>query len=333
MDTALVAGADGYATREEFITDAIRDKLLELTYEPAPPGPGEPALSPPEMSLVTDTRGDEPGPAPGVRTFDLTETVIRSPAPGYSMEGDVTVQDVPLFGLHNRDYTSLWALWKIGQLVAESPQSLTPTFEAVTEQAWQFAAQLRPLDAGAKQKLTALFPTNRAKAQSASGQFRAFAIGTVRESNGGFHGDGPLFVWRALQAQRGAEGMEVGLTRGGWELLASVDGVSLELPHGPGVAARFLEHLRANSSADFAALMFVLRGAGDRLTRPELIAAYQEMYPAWTEVQASTNAAGYVARGREWGLLETKLVDRRYGLTSDGELIVEKFRAATKEMA
>jgi hypothetical protein len=325
MDAALVAGAGGYSTREEFIAEAVRDKLLELAYEPAPPGPGEPANAPAVLIPMTggrDDTGDRAPPIVMAPTFDLSETVLRAPASGFSMAGEAVVQDRPLLGLHNRDYTSIWALSQLAELLRESPQPLAATLSEVTERAWEFAGRVRPHDAGAELKLTALFPTNRAKAQSASGQFRAFAIGTVRESAGRLHGDGPLFVWGALQARHVPNNVEVGLTATGWELLAAVDGISLRLPHAPELAGRYLAYLRQHAPADFAGLVFALRGAAERMARAELIASYQESYPTWTEAQASTNAAGYVARGREWGLIEPKLVERRYRPTSTCEQIL-----------
>ncbi len=322
MDTALAASAGGYTTREEFIGDAVRDRLLELEYDPAPPGPGEDVVMPTMSAAAADGREEAPARSTPQEPFDLDETMLRAPRAGFVLEGEALVKDAALLGLHNRDYTSLWALSQLGNLVAESPLPIVATLKEVTERAWEFSAKLRPLDVGAELKLTALFPTNRSKAQSASGQFRAFAIGTVRESEGNLHGDGPLFLWRALQARRGAGTVEIGLTGPGWDLLAAVDGISLRLPHSPETASRFLDYLREYAPADLAGLVVALRGAGERMMRADLIAAYRDGYPAWTEVLSSTNAAGYIARGREWGLIKPKLIERRYRLTPAGERII-----------
>jgi hypothetical protein len=326
MDTALVARAGGYTTREEFIGDAVRDRLLELEFEPAPPGPGETTALPPHdghrpsLSAVRP-QPEEPTGAPG---FDLEETILHAPAAGFALEGEATVHDATLLGLHNRDYTSLWALRQLADVLASSPLPIAPTLSQVTERAWEFSSRLKPLDAGAELKLTSLFPTNRSKVQSASGQFRAFAVGTVREADGRLHGDGPLFVWRTVQARRVDEGIEIGLTGPGWDLLSAVEGISLRLPHQPELTTRFFNYLRRHAPADLAGLTLSIRGAGERMTRAELISTYQSEYPAWTEAQSSTNAAGYVARGREWGLIEPKLIERRYRLTPQGEKWVDR---------
>jgi hypothetical protein len=323
MDAALVAGVGGYTTREEFIADAVRDKLLELEFEPAPPEPGEivhrregvrPSLN--VVPSVAETVAVEP-------QFDFETTVLHAPSEGFALEGEATVRDAALLGLHNRDYTSLWALRQLADAVAASPQLMPSTLARITENAWEFSGRLKPLDTGAELKLTSLFPTNRSKVQSASGQFRAFAVGTVREADGRLHGDGPLFVWRAVQARRGDGGIDIGVTAAGWDLLSAVDGISLRLPHAPEVAERFFNYLRQQAPADLAGLALCIRSAADRPTRAELIAAYQAEYSSWTEAQSSTNAAGYVARGREWGLIEPKLIDRRYQLTSEGEKRVD----------
>jgi hypothetical protein len=321
MDAALVNGAGGYSTREEFIADAVRDKLVELEYEPAPPGPGETEHRTPPTLIPVPHNGERSAPASpsSLVAFDLEETVIHGLGRGSVLEGEALVQDVPLLGLHNRDYTSLWALAELANVLREAPQPINAALGAVTDRAWDFAGRVKPHDAGSELKLTALFPTNRSKPQSASGQFRAFAVGTVRESEGRLHGDGPLFVWRALQARSQADQIDIGLTEAGWDLLGVVDGISLRLPHSPQLAAKYFDYLRQHAPADFDGLLFAIRNAAERMTRAELIGAYQQKYSAWSEAQASTNAAGYVARGREWGLIEAKLLDRRYRLTTAGE--------------
>jgi len=322
LDRALVAGAGGYTTRAELISDAVRDRLLELEFEPAPPEPSESssrAAPPPDRrpALNVVQPADEPRNEPS--DLKLDDTVLTAPAPGFSLAGNAIVQDAPLFGLHNRDFASLWALSELAAVTAEKAEPLASALDRVTDRAWEFSARLRPFDVGAELKLTSLFPTNRTKAQSASGQFRAFAIGTVRQTEGQLYADGPLFVWRALQVQETDGVVGIGLTDPGWELLGIIDGISLRLPHGFDLTKRFLDYLATHAPADLEAFVVGLRSAGERMQRGQLIEAYRAAYPTWTDTQASTNAAGYVARGREWGLIAPRLVDRRYQLTADGE--------------
>ena len=54
-------------------------------------------------------------------------------------------------------------------------------------------------------------------------------------------------------------------------------------------------------------------------TRVELAGQFNQWRPDWSPALSNTNAAGFVARAREWGLLEPKLVDSRYALTEFGE--------------
>jgi hypothetical protein len=332
LDRALVARAGGYTTRAEFITDAVRDRLLELQFEPAPAEPSDASRSAaladrrPALNVVQPS--DEPHDAPaGPR---LEDTVLAAPARGFSLDGEAIVQDAPLFGLHNRDFASLWALHELAAITEKKAEPLASALDRVTDRAWEFSARLRPFDVGAELKLTSLFPTNRSKAQSASGQFRAFAIGTVRQTAGQLHADGPLFGWRAVQAQDADGVIEIGLTDPGWELLGSIDGISLRLPHGFDLTRRFLDYLATHAPADLEGFVVGLCGAGERMQRGQLIDAYRAAYPTWTDTQASTNAAGYVARGREWGLIESKLVDRRYRLTADGETWMAEHRGGKK---
>jgi hypothetical protein len=321
LDRALVARAGGYTTRAEFITDAVRDRLLELEFEPAPAEPSDTsqAVSPPDrrpaLNVVQPT--DQPHDPPTAP--QLEDTVLAAPARGFSLDGEAIVHDAPLFGLHNRDFASLWALHALASITEKKAEPLGSALDRVTDRAWEFSARLRPFDAGADLKLTSLFPTNRAKAQSASGQFRAFAVGTVRQTEGQLYADGPLFVWRAVQAVETDGVVEIGLTDTGWQLLGTIDGISLRLPHGLDLTRRFLAYLATYAPADLAGFVHGLRSAGERMQRGQLVDVYRAAYPTWTDSQASTNAAGYVARGREWGLIEPKLIERRYRLTADGD--------------
>lgn len=324
MDSTLISGAGGYATREEFIEDAVRDKLVELKYQAADPGPGERA-----NSLVENAARSAQTAAPTPMSNDpaaigLDETVLVSPVAGYAMTGSLQVGDGALLGLHNRDYASFWALSRLADLLVEGPAPFERCVEIVTERAWAFASQLQAAETRSELKLTLLFPKNGSKTQSASRHFQTFAIGTARNTSEGLVGEGPLFAWRALQADLEQGDIRIGLTKSGWELLNAVNGVSLELPHSSAIADAFLAYLEEHAPGDLKALMVALNAANSGVTRPELADVYKARYPDWTDSQISTNAAGYVARSREWGLIEPKLVDRRYRVTPTGGQLLDR---------
>ena len=54
-------------------------------------------------------------------------------------------------------------------------------------------------------------------------------------------------------------------------------------------------------------------------SRLELVEVFQTARPDWTASVAATNTQGYVARAREWGLVESKQVAGTYRLTEFGE--------------
>ena len=335
LDEAIVAGLGGYSTRAEFIRDAAEGLLLELKYEQAPDEPAPPSALRSSASdtarvPVTQEAATEPPLSPlagesdrvdsSVSMNDLTVTQLHAPDQASLVEGgDAEIDNEPLFGMHNRDYPSLWVAY---QLAERTRSTLVPyqTFIAeVTDEAWRYADDLKQLEPLAGQKLTALFPTNRAKPQSAADGFRAFAIGYVlngrREP---MRAEGPLFAWRACQVKRQDDSLLLGLTPAGWDLLHRLDGISLSLPHPPDLATAFLSHLRQNAPGDWWGFRTVLNAVAQEPNRAELVEAFREARPDWTESVAGTNAQGYVARAREWGLVEPKQTAGRYALTDFG---------------
>jgi len=331
MDQLLASGAKGYETRQELIRDALEGYILELSYRPAPDEPTsqKASLRPPEQRPWAGPRPEqatEQGPPRG-EALDLRPTVLHAPDPGFVIEGGIArVVDEPLFGLHNRDYPSLWAACFLATMTQDGPVPVDDFFSQVTREAWAYAEGLSRLENVSETKLTALFPKNPAKRQSAEGAFLLFAIGHFSGGDDGIKGSGPLFAWHICQLDRREDRLVTGLTPQGRELLERLDGLSLQLPHPQELAVRFLDHVRKWAPGDWSGFRQLLLEVGRRVTRPELVAAFARWRPDWTANEAATNAAGYVARAREWGLVELKQSDQRYALTPFGEeqLEVEK---------
>jgi hypothetical protein len=303
IDHAIVSGLGGYSTRTEFFRDAAEGLLVELKYEHAPPEPavrvpGEAESGPDESH---SHREGGPGafaspviPEPMaqsslVKPDSLAATALRLAADGVPITGgDAEIDDEPLFGMHNRDFPSLWVAFRLASRSAAGLVPYTEFVDEVTEEAWEYARVLRQLEAQANQKLTALFPTNLAKPQSAADAFRTFAVGTItngKESR--LRADGPLFAWRICQVKRA-----------------------------------FLHHLQRYSRGDWWGFRTVLGAAAEQPTRPELVEAFQSARPDWRPNVAATNAQGYLARAREWGLIQPKQFSGRYALTDFGRAYI-----------
>ena len=307
MDQTILSGAGGYSSREEFIGDAVHDKVLELTHvaEDAERIDGDLAIGSPAT----------------LEPLNFADTAI-SFRDGYLVQDDEAQLEVPsgpLLGLHNRDYPSIWALSQLAELLAEQPDGdAEAQVMEVVRRAWDYTARLRLLEHESGRKLTQLFPANRAKEQTATGVFRQFAIGRVRLTDGSVRADGPLFTWRALSARTKGDRIFLALTTPGHQLLTSLDGLNLETPHESAQAERFLAHLGDYAPADLAGLRIAARAAQAGSTRPELVERFAEQYPTFSEAQAASCAQGYVARCREWGLVEPKLIEGSYVLTEIG---------------
>jgi hypothetical protein len=324
MDSVIVQGLGGYATRGEFIKDAIQERVLELTIgeveEAGPPPAAVTAASQaaawPETVLGSETRG--------VNSATSRSTALMVPCRGFMVE---LVDDLarpegrPLFGLHNRDYPSLWALTKLASLTVDRPIPAETFYTEVIEESWKFGSILLSIEKRTGTKMTALFPTNVEKRKTAEMAFRSFAIGDYRSTTDEtFTTSGPLFEWRAVGlASSGGQGPLIGVTNVGWALLDSIAEISVEEPHPAAASAHFLEHLRLHAAADHTAFVEIIQAIGeDGASRQDVLDRTAKVWPAWTENEVSTNVAGYVARAREWGLVERKLAKGEYHLTPLG---------------
>ncbi len=353
LDEALLRRVSGFETRTEFIREAVENMLLELEYEPAQPEPGSP-LTPGLPSLYETEpepgnlrRGDrrlsggngtprrpmrtETEPAVELDSTsggppDLSATVLAAPARGAMIrDGIAEVEDEPLFGLHNRDYPSIWAAHRLAAFTQEGPVPLPHYLHKVVDEAWAYARFLQQIELRAKGKLSVMFPRNAQKPQSAEEGFRTFAVGatSARGTDGRVSASGPLFGWKVCQLQRRDREIYVGLTESGYELLEALDGISLEIPHPPKLAERFFAHLRRFAPADWWGFETVLAAAREEPDRHDLQESFRLARPDWSGAVVGTNTQGYVGRAREWGLLEPKLARGRYLLTDFGRTVLE----------
>jgi hypothetical protein len=81
----------------------------------------------------------------------------------------------------------------------------------------------------------------------------------------------------------------------------------------------FLRHMARFAPADLKTMHeVVLHISAGESTRVELIAAIERTHPDWPGGTAATNAAGYVARTREWGILSDKQVNHQYVVAEEG---------------
>lgn len=320
MDAVIIKGLGGYTTRGEFIVDAIQERVLEMTVDEAEDS-GPPATREVLQEAVAANRVGSNTASTGA-TLRMTAIVV--PAAGFTVEKGHNLsraEGLPLFGLHNRDYPSLWALARLAALTVEGPIPAEAFYSKVTEEAWRFGELLLAIEKHTGTKRTALFPTNAEKRKAAEMGFRTFAIGDYRNgAEGTYTTSGPLFEWQVAGLIEGDRGEpNIGVTAEGWSLLKTIDGVSVEEPHPMPVADRFLTHLLENAPADRAGFIEILRSIGTGgATRQEVLEHVAIAWTEWSENEVSTNSAGYIARGREWGLIEPKQSKSKYHLTPTG---------------
>lgn len=331
MDEALSRGRGGLETREQFIREAVEGLLAEVSYAEAPPEPtvaaplAVPAVDAGASHVLADVLAAvPPWEQDELRLSDLAATALPPPPAAVTLgSGIARCLDEPLLGIHNRDYPSLWAAHRLARYTEDGPIRLDEFRRRVASAAWFYGTQLGALEESAKGlRLTALFPTNAKKREAAEQAFQTFAVAEIpRRPPPGedVKAGGPLFAWRMCQLQREGQDLLIGLTAQGLQLLDALTGLSLELPHGRSSAERFLHHLVEHAPGERWGFERILTSARREPNREELVAAIAAEKGSWTAATVSSVAQGYVARAREWGLLEPRLRRGRYLLTDFGD--------------
>ena len=336
MDETVASDRGGFRTRAELMREAVENLLDELDYPEAPP---ERSSLGPQLLADSEVSKNQPGQSAGfadarslfanlpaeereeLALDDLTATTLTAPAarPFILDRGEASVSNGPLLGLHNRDYVSIWALHRLARYTPDGPITFEDYLGRSTKAAWYYGAQLNELQRrNLGRKLTVLFPTNSTKQPSAERGFQNFAIGTLARRVGeSIPASGPLFAWQAVQVSSDS-GLVTGLTTAGWRLLQELDGLSLDLPHNPALMERFMTYLAEHAPGDRWGFDHLLAAAADGPERAALVNRFREAHPEWSPATASSVAQGYVARAREWGLVEPRLIEGRYWLTDVG---------------
>ena len=356
MDHAIMARQGGFETRAELIRESIHNLLVELEHPEAPPEPGsgmhpDPGKESAQLdrsgtgASVQDTLPNEildalpPWERDEVLVRDLAGTGLVPPStpPALVTEGEAKVTRGPFIGLHNRDYVSLWAAGRLARYTQDGLIPFDQFLSRATAAAWVFADSLTGLEqsSGGGTRLTVLLPTNLEKRQAAERGFQHFAIGTIPRGPAveQLRASGPLFAWCVCQLERRAEQIFVGLTPQGWQLVTSLAGISLEMPHSPNFAEKFFSHLAQHASADLWGFQQVVSAIVQGPDREALVQSFSGSHADWTPAMRSSITQGYIARAREWGLVEPRMIDGRYRLTQFGDSVLDRglMTTSTKE--
>lgn len=305
MDTVIVESG-AYADRSEFLEEAIRDRVQEERQG------GDGSLPLTVVALPTTPEEEEPPAVPqqpgthfGEWASGDVPTLPAADGPGSN------------FGLHNRDLPTLFAVDLLGRsVVAEGgPVDWYAFLRQSAEAAWEQgrALQTRDLADGRSTKSAAGFPTNRQKRDSAERRFLNHFIGAIKPT--GRHG--PFFTLRLIGTSGEPTGFRVAPTSEAVALVAQLAAAGVR--EGPPFAAAAWEAFRAHmekvAPEEIGYWRRVLAALADQPGREELIARCDW----WSGSTRDTNVMGYVARGREWGLLVPELIEGRYHLTELGQ--------------
>lgn len=259
--------------------------------------------------------------------------------------------DEPQFGLHNRDYPSLWSLRLLAIAAMDGPVRYSEFAWALNVAGIIMGTRLSELQETTPSPLdpSLMFPKVRQSKKDqwggfltegfTSGQARTLrapfpnhALGRVQtkrsgDGRGELLARGPLPQWGAVAFEMQGQDFLLGPTKGGLNLLSDMEGVSLELPHTPDQATSFLSILKEVSPADYQSFVAVAKCIADQPTRDELLETFGDALAGivggksqQSDKQISGTMQGYVSRAREWGLVEAELTrpGRQYSLTEFG---------------
>ncbi len=321
MDGTILKSGGAYNGRDDFIREAIADRIADERVRPA----GGPA---PVLLLRSSAKSDERVLPNRGGTLDAERPIAIESITSFSGRVPVLPPHSAggmLYGLHNRDYPTLWAAHSLISMATSRggpipwPEFLSNLLEA----AWKIGAQLATADeerASDEMKAAIGFPTNAEKRQSSEARFIEHMVGMPDREGGPI---GPLFAMKLAGAGPASTGYVVAPTDKGSELLNSLAAVGLVArpPHVDQAWRAFRGHLRATLPDDYGAWLGILRTLVEMPTRQGLLRRFAAEWPG---AAASTNVAGYISRGREWGLVEPKLSEGRYALTELGRREVEE---------
>ena len=163
MDAVILNGVGGYSTRAEFIVDAIQERILELTIdevEDAGPPPGFKDRGSAASEPADSTAARQP-PSDAGSTATMQMTALTPPKAGFSISANDDLsrpEGKALFGLHNRDYPSLWALSRLAAMANEGPIPVADYYVGVLEEARAFGELLLAIEQDTGRKCTGTIP-------------------------------------------------------------------------------------------------------------------------------------------------------------------------------
>jgi hypothetical protein len=332
MDIRILGSGGAYQDRNEFVSEAIRDRLAEEAAldgdepESTPPArhrkPSAPRIAEELVGYVAPDlgRAEEPMLAlaiPATPKARGDQLYLGDWQRGNSCTVPAQRSERVSFGLHNRDFPTLWALNRLATMTGRDAVGWDQFLAVVREEGAGVGERLRlhDLEAGHAIPIGIGFPKPGAKRDASIERFVNAMLGTARRA------DGPLFDLALIGfADEARE--KIAPTDAGLDALGDmVDrGLGTDLPQPPAAFKRWWQHLSEWVPAERAAWHKVLRVAAEATSRDELVAAF----PEWRGHTATTNTVGFIGRSREWGLMQPELHDGRYLLTELGQMVARE---------
>lgn len=325
MDAAILTSQGGYQDRNEFVGEAITDRLTEEAALHADPRTttAEEKWADKAIGYVATQGPPAPVPRPGMPAIDPSRDgqlylgQWRARDRGERCTVPARRSDDVSFGLHNRDFPTLWALDVLANMAGQGAVGWNQ-FTAMARRDGAVVGErlrLHDLAYGTAISVGIGFPKPGAKREASLDRFVNAMIGSARRA------DGPMFTL-ALIGFADAERETVAPTDAGVTALGDMleGGLGTNLPQPQPVFERWWQHVTEWAPTERAAWLKVLHVISEAPSRNELLTRF----PEWPGHIATTNTVGFIARSREWGLMQPELLNGRYQLTDLGEAVARE---------
>lgn len=332
---------EGYENAQDFVTTAIKNQLeleesegerFKTLDEAIAEYDTEASTDTEEQELETEDVGTD---GLGRREYDAVPTVAPP--------DEDRLPPGPLWGQYNKIFPAKLVVRRLANVIQERNEDGTSTpqdgiqwidldqfGEETGQLARNYGLQVKEYDEeqsrGHGEKLSAGLPTGE-NAEKSAGRFRTHFVGRSKQ-DGSLAGAAPSLLFVNVTEE---DVSRIGLTEAGLEFAELYNplldrGPDADEPLSHEERTFYLDHVRTELGEEFEATLETLGAIAEGVNRPDMLTAQvEEMYPKWSESQASTVRSGLVSRMHELELVERERVGQRgiaYTLTEEGEELI-----------
>ena len=296
VDLLLESGSTGYKTRDDFIKDALYNHLKDVSFE----------NNRSNKSIPSQTFDDQ-----NSKYEDLIYLKFLDEFKNLETNNNNAVNiDLQSFSLPSgREFPSFFMHYNIAKcLVEENKGEIKSIKKEILPNAWiiREKAKLKELNYPTltEHKISTGFPSSKEKKVNSE---KIFWDTNFKE-----------LVYRGYLS---TDYTYVSLTKSGLGLLEIIDGIKLEYPYELSFTKKYLTFMQQRNDMTFQIYNYIVNLLTTPKTRNELIDEisndnFVKTYMS-QKIKVENWLNAYIGRSRELGLIDVKLIDKKYQLTSE----------------